>query len=378
MKKRIIILGATGSIGISTVECIRAFKEKFTIVGLSAHTNETLLLKLATEFNVDQLSLTGRDRADSSRIKFFGSNGVLELLENTEADIVVNGITGASGLLPSVTALRTGKDLALANKETAVIAGDLISELALNVNRSILPVDSEHAAIFQLTRFRPEAHIKKVVLTSSGGPFRNSDYKTLLKATPEQALQHPTWSMGAKISIDSATLANKGLEVLETKALFDTNYDSIEVLIHPQSYIHSLIKTHDGSLYAQISEPDMKVPIINALVYPDISMKAFTDLDLVDKTLTFSKPDVGRFPMLQYAYDVLRLQGSYPIAYNASNEIAVEHFLKKNIGFMDIPRVVNNILGLDWSASPKDFEQVLLADKEVRGKTEEIINNRWY
>jgi 1-deoxy-D-xylulose-5-phosphate reductoisomerase len=378
MKKQIIILGATGSIGINTIECIRAFKEKFTIVGLSAHTNEHMLLEFAREFGVKQLALTGSTHSKSGKVGYFGAEGVLELLEQTEADIVVNGITGASGLLPSVRTLETGKDLALANKETAVIAGDLIFELALKMNRTILPVDSEHAAIFQLTRFRPEAHIKKVVLTSSGGPFRNADYKTLLKATPEQALQHPTWSMGAKISIDSATLANKGLEVLETKALFDTDYDSIEVLIHPQSYVHSLVKTHDGSLYAQISEPDMKVPIINALVYPDIAMKAFTDLDLVDKTLTFSKPDVGRFPMLQYAYDVLKLRGAYPIAYNASNEIAVEHFLKKNIGFMDIPRVVNNILGLDWTHTPTDFEQVLTADREVRQKTEEIIENRWY
>jgi 1-deoxy-D-xylulose-5-phosphate reductoisomerase len=184
--------------------------------------------------------------------------------------------------------------------------------------------------------------------------------------------------MGSKISIDSATLANKGLEVIETVALFDTDYNNIEVLIHPQSYVHSLIKTNDGSLYAQISEPDMKVPIINALLYPDISKKAFTDLDLVDKTLNFAKPDVGRFPMLQYAYEVLKAQGAYAIAYNASNEIAVKHFLKRVIGFMDIPRVVNKILQSNWDSYPKNFDEVLQIDEEVRQKAAELIINRWY
>ncbi|MGM0431219.1 MAG: 1-deoxy-D-xylulose-5-phosphate reductoisomerase [Spirochaetota bacterium] len=377
MKKKVIILGATGSIGNSTIECIRSQKDIFQIVGLTSHSSATALRLLADEFDVKQTVLSCCSD-DENHFAYYGSSGILQMLQDTEADIVVNGITGASGLMPSVYALETDKDLALANKETAVIAGNLISDLAVKNNRTILPVDSEHAAIFQLTRFRPTSYIKKIILTSSGGPFRNADYKTLLRATPEQALQHPTWSMGSKISIDSATLANKGLEVIETVSLFDTSWEHIDVLIHPQSYVHSLIKTHDGSLYAQISEPDMKVPIINALLYPDITKKTFTELDLVDKTLTFSNPDMGRFPMLQYSYQVLKSGGAYAIAYNASNEIAVEHFLHRGIGFMDIPRVVNNILQLDWSQRPGSFEEVLLIDREVRRESAEIIKKRWY
>lgn len=378
MKKKIIILGATGSIGINTIECIRSQKDKFSIVGLTAHTNVERLVELGLEFSVTHIAASGVSSYKDDSIRYFGAQGIIDMLQDVDADIVVNGITGASGLMPSVYSLATGKHLALANKETVVIAGSLISQLAMKHDRMILPVDSEHAAIFQLTRFRPASYVKKIILTSSGGPFRNSDYKTLLKATPEEALQHPTWSMGAKISVDSATLANKGLEVIETATLFDTHYSDIEVLIHPQSYVHSLIKTYDGSLYAQISEPDMKVPIMNALLYPDIGMKSFTELDLTDKVLTFCRPDTSRFPMLQYAYDVLQEGKAYSIAYNASNEIAVNQFINKRIGFMDIHRVVYKTLQDDWGYSPESFEEVLDIDRRVRSRTMELIENKWY
>ncbi len=378
MKKRIIILGATGSIGYNTIEFIRSQKDAFSIVGMSAHTKVEEFLKLASEFSVDNLAISGFSSYKDDSIKYFGDSGIIELLQDVDADIVVNGISGASGLLPSVHTLKTGKDLALANKETAVIAGSLVMNLAKECGKKILPVDSEHAAIFQLLRYRPVEQLSKIILTSSGGPFRTSDYKVLVNATPEDAVKHPTWNMGNKISIDSATLANKGLEVIETTSLFDVTYEDVEVLIHPQSYMHSLIKTTDGSLYAQISEPDMKVPIMNALLHPEIGKKPFTQLDLTNKVLEFYKPDTGRFPMLQYAYDALKHGGSYSIVYNAANEVAVGSFIKRQIGFMDIPRIVNNILQNDWSSVPQSFEDVLDIDIRSRVKTMEAIDNKWY
>ncbi|MCF7940155.1 MAG: 1-deoxy-D-xylulose-5-phosphate reductoisomerase [Spirochaetia bacterium] len=378
MHKRIIVLGVTGSIGWNTLEFIRSQREHFTIVGMSAHTASDKLLELSAEFPLSKLALSGSTSCEHERITYHGEQGLLDMITDEQADIVVNGISGASGLMPSVAALSSGKDLALANKETAVIAGSLIMRLASDMGRTILPVDSEHAAIFQLSRYRPAVQLNKIILTSSGGPFRNSDYKTLLNATPEMALRHPTWTMGSKISIDSATLANKGLEVIETTSLFAVTHSDIEVLIHPQSYVHSLVRTTDGSLYAQISEPDMRVPIMNALLYPHIGKRSFTQLDLTDKVLEFFKPDLGRFPMLQYAYDVLKSAGSYSIVYNAANEVAVEYFLNKKVGFMDIHRIVNQTLQDDWVHTPSSFDEVLEIDTYTRIRTLENIKNKCY
>ncbi len=374
MKKRIIILGATGSIGFNTLDVVRRFHEDFEIVGMTAHTQTELLCKIAQEFDVKNLALSGKVK-QIEEISHYGSQGVLDLIHQTEADIVVNGISGAAGLMPSVVTLESDKDLALANKETVVTAGPLISELAKSKNKRIQPVDSEHAAIFQLTRFRPENHLKKIILTSSGGPFRNTDHESMKKATLKDALNHPTWAMGSKISIDSATLANKGLEVIETVHLFGVSPDMIDVLIHPQSLVHSLIKATDGSQYAQISEPDMKVPIMNALLYPEIGNTMFKDLDLTDKVLEFFKPDTQRFPMLKYAYEVLRAEGSYSIAFNAANEVAVEAFISGQIKFMDIPELVSSVLQLDWSQKSLSFAEVLSIDRKVREKSIEILES---
>lgn len=377
MKKKIMVLGATGSVGKNTIEFIRSEKHRFQITALSAHSNKATLQRLAKEFDVTHTALSCESSKDPA-FTYHGTKGLLQMIDEVDADIVVNGISGAAGLLPSVHALESGKDLALANKETVVIAGELICELASKKGASILPVDSEHAAIFQLTRFRPHEHIKKIVLTSSGGPFRTAEYKTLLQATADMALRHPTWSMGHKISIDSATLANKGLEVIETVRLFDVRMEDIEVVIHPQSYVHSLIKTTDGSQYAQISEPDMRVPIMNALMYPEIGQQSFAELDLTDKVFEFFKPDYKRFPMLQLAFDVLAHAGSYSIAYNAANEIAVELFLSGDIGFMDIPRIVSRTLEHDWQYKPESFEHVLSIDTRSREVTREIVEHRWF
>lgn len=378
MKKRVIILGVTGSIGFNTLEFIRSQREHFTIAAMSAHTNSSRLLELKKEFPLSVLAITGTESSPDESIRYAGSDQLIKMLYDVDADIVVNGISGASGLMPSVHSLKSGKHLALANKETAVIAGKMIMDLAIENGKRILPVDSEHAAIFQLSRFRPTEHITKIILTSSGGPFRTTDYKRLLTATCQDALKHPTWNMGAKISIDSASLANKGLEVIETKSLFDVSANNIEVLIHPQSYVHSLVKTTDGSLYAQISEPDMRVPIMNALLYPEIGKRAFTQLDLTNKTLEFYKPDCGRFPMLQYAFEVLERQGAYSIVYNAANEVAVSAFLQERIGFMDIPRIVHLLLQKDWAHAPSSFEEILEIDQRCRTIAEESITSKWY
>ena len=358
MKKRIILLGATGSIGKNSLEVIRQLPDEFEIVGITAHSNRSALEQIAAEFKVPNTALSGHDRN--------GYDAILDLIRDTDADIVINGISGAAGLMPSVVSLESGKDLALANKETVVIAGHLISDLAGRMDCRIQPVDSEHAAIFQLTRFRPENHLTHILLTSSGGPFRTATLEQMEHATIEDALKHPTWAMGSKISIDSATLANKGLEVIETVHLFGVQPEQIEVLIHPQSYVHSLIRTTDGSQYAQISKPDMKVPIMNALLYPEIGNHLFNSFSLKGAVLEFFDPDLERFPMLCYAYDVLALGGSYSIAYNGANEMAVEAFIQKRIPFMGIPAMVHEVLQHDWSMTPETFSHVLAVDADVR------------
>jgi 1-deoxy-D-xylulose-5-phosphate reductoisomerase len=374
MQKKIIILGCTGSIGRSTLQAISCFPEKFSIVAVSANTNEQELLDIKKRFNIPVAALSGKVPANNLEINFSGTNGLLEMIETTSADIVLNGISGAHGLSPSIAALSSGKNLVLANKETVVMANSLIFDLAEKNNLSIIPVDSEHSAILQLIRFKPEKFLNKIILTASGGPFRKTPIDLLHKITPEDAVKHPTWSMGKKISIDSATLANKGLEVIETHMFFNTPPDKIEVLIHPQSIVHSMISTTDGSLYAQLSRTDMKIPIMNALMFPDITEKPFEPFDLSGHTLSFEKPDKEKFPMLGFAYQALELLGSYSIAYNAVNEVAVEHFISGSIKFTDIASLTSKVLQLDWSTAPLSFDDVFFIDNEIRIKSKEMLN----
>jgi 1-deoxy-D-xylulose-5-phosphate reductoisomerase len=370
--KKVIILGCTGSIGASTMEIIANFPADFSVEALSAHSSEKALLTLKKKHPRAKLALTGVDRPRDG-INYSGTEGLLRMLEETNADIVVNGISGAAGLPPSVKSLETGKDLALANKETIVTAGDLIFALAKKNNCTILPVDSEHSALFHLLLGREPDTVSELILTASGGPFTDMPFEEQKKVTPAQALKHPNWDMGAKITIDSATLANKGLEVIEAWKLFNLPLDKISVLVHRQSLVHSLIRTTDNALYGQFSAPDMKLPIQNALFYPKLRPVKAAYTDLCGPPLTFEKPNMERFPMLALAYQAAEKAGPYPIVYNGSNEIAVAAFLQEKIGFTQIAEVTHAMLSKDWPNLEGSWEGIAEIDRLSRDKATTFI-----
>ena len=375
MRKKIIILGATGSIGKGTLEVVRKNRDKLEIVAISAHTNKKELIAISNEFDIPVLALSGID-SDDPGIDYSGNDSVLTMLKNTEADIVVNGIAGSDGLMPSVAALQSGKNLALANKETIVMAGKLIMNLARDLGKKILPVDSEHSAIFHLLENRDPDSVHEIILTASGGPFRLLPLNEFKNIKLQDALKHPTWEMGRKITIDSATMANKGLEVIEANELFSLPGDKIKVLIHPESRVHSLIRTKDRSMFAQISNPDMRIPIGNALFYPELMSTSFGDLNLADKSLTFFQADFQRYPLLKLAYDTVDQGGAYPLAYNAANEIAVEYFINNKIKFTEISYIVSKILQENWSMKPRSFDEILEIDLLVRKNTMSYIEKQ--
>ncbi len=374
MRKKIIILGVTGSIGKGTLDVIRENRDIFEISAISAHNSSEALINISNEFD-PILVLSGRDSNDT-KITYSGIGSIIKMLENTEADIVVNGIAGSDGLMPSVTSLLSGKNLALANKETIVMAGKLIMNLAGNLGKKIIPVDSEHSAIFHLLENRDPDSVEEIILTASGGPFRLLPLDNFNKITLEDSLKHPTWAMGRKITIDSATMANKGLEVIEAHELFLLPGDKIKVLIHPESRVHSLIRTTDASMFAQISDPDMRIPIGNALFYPQLITSSFGKLDLTDQSLTFFKADFQKYPLLKSAYKTIDAGGAYPLAFNAANEIAVEYFINKKINFLEISNIVFNILQDDWSIKPGSFNEVIETDLLVRKKTINYIEKQ--
>ena len=361
--KRVLVLGCTGSIGTSTLDIINNMPEDFCVCGLQAHSNKDRLCALSKEYNCPSLLSS----EDSSAQAF------QKLIEESKPDIVVNGISGAAGLLPSKIVLENGIDLALANKETIVMAGPLIKELAHDKGAKLLPVDSEHSAIFNLTQRIGMNNISKIVITASGGPFRTYTKEQLENVTLEQALKHPTWNMGKKITIDSSTLANKGLEVIEAAFLFDVTADQIEVVVHPQSLIHSLVRTNDGELYAQISEPDMKHPILCALNWPENKECYMEQFDLFDKTMSFFRPRMNDFPLLSFAFECVKQGKCYPIAFNAANEIAVNAFIDGKINYSAIPRIVRSVQDYNWNTYLDSFETVFEADKKARGLALELI-----
>lgn len=363
--KNILILGCTGSIGTSALNIAREFPDRFNVVGLTAHKSKERLQELSKEFGNVPTCLTGVD-----------SEEALERLINTcGADIVVNGIAGSPGLMPSVFVLRAGIDLALANKETIVMAGPLIARLAREHNCRILPVDSEHSAVFTLMEKFGSDSIGQIVLTASGGPFREKKSEDLPFMRPADALKHPTWNMGTKITIDSASLANKGLEVIEACRLFNISPDRVKVTVHPQSLVHSLIRTRDGVLYAQISPPDMRHPILTALTWPDFVPSSLEEWDITaGGTLNFYPPRMNDFPMLPLAYKSLSM-ASGPIAYNAANEIAVEAFLNGKIAFTQIAYVTDRILAMDWNKEPVTIDDVFLFDNKARQQAKKIVED---
>jgi 1-deoxy-D-xylulose-5-phosphate reductoisomerase len=379
MKKKIAVLGVTGSIGKNTLDVLRNGKERFEPVLFSAGKNAEELLKLKKEFPNALFALA--DEEPSTKIKekeeidYIGKEGLLNAISIAKADITVNGIAGAAGLEPSLAVLNSGSNLALANKETVVMAGHIVCTLAKEKKVHIIPVDSEHSAVFKLLEGLGRDNAKEIILTASGGPFRNYSMEMLTGITPKEALAHPTWNMGPKITVDSATLANKGLEVIEAAGLFGFPPEKIKVTIHPQSIVHSMIRLKNGAIYAQMSNPDMKLPIHDALYWPETEYSPFGILDFDSLSLSFEKCDFEKFRMLPLAYKALEEGPPFPTVYNAANETAVKAFFEGIIGFLEIPCVVGYVLDHSfWSRKESDtIEAVLNRDKEARELAWEFI-----
>ena len=369
MKKRIALLGATGSIGKSSLDVIARNRDDFEVVLLSAHSNSSELDALSSKWPCAVCVLSGEDG---------GKEKLIQAIAGARADITINGISGGAGLEPSLAAIGSGSNLALANKETIVMAGELVLRLAREKNVKIIPVDSEHSAIFHLI----EAHcakenlVEEIILTASGGPFRNLSLKEMQSVSPEDALSHPTWKMGPKITIDSASMANKGLEIIEACALFNMPPVKVKVVIHPQSVVHSMVRLRNGVIYAQLSMPDMRHPIHDALYWPRTTQSGLETLNFDSLTLEFKKPDLQKFAMLDLAWKAAERGGLYPCAYNAANEAAAAAFLEERIGFLDIPKITGYVLEEDWSSACRDIETVLKADADARLKAHFYIKNR--
>jgi len=367
--RKIIVLGATGSIGSQTLDCIEEANRKspgsFVVTGLSSNTNKAALLDSGARFPTAQLALQGIQDG-STGIHFTGIDAVSSLLDTADADLVVNGISGSAGLLASVRTLSSGKNLALANKESVVMGYSHLRILADRHGLSIIPVDSEHAALFQLISRIGADSIEELTITASGGPFRLKSERELENITPDEAARHPVWNMGRKISIDSATLANKGLELIEAVRLFGVPETRVKVLIHPESLVHALVRTIDGALYAHMSSPDMRLPIDIALHWPEEVPTLFGRLDLAGKTLHFEDPDTRRFPMLSLARKAACSGEAATIAYNAANEIAVEAFESGKLRFTGIVSVVAAVLEGDWTFPVPDLGSIFDIDAKAR------------
>jgi 1-deoxy-D-xylulose-5-phosphate reductoisomerase len=370
--KRLAVLGSTGSIGRQTLDIVRSLPERFRIVGLAAGKNLDLLAEQVSEFKPDfvNYSLVGRDAKDTrNRLGVMGCTyqSLEEMARNPDVDTVVIATSGVSGLGATLAAVVAGKTIALANKESLVAAGEIITGQAKRSGARILPVDSEHSAIWQCLNGEKQA-ARRIILTASGGPFRDSSKTQMARITVEQALDHPSWKMGKKVTIDSATLMNKGLEVIEAHWLFDINVEDVVVLIHPQSIIHSMVEFVDGSVKAQLSYPDMRLPIQYALSYPD--RFANPDLPRLDwsnfSQLTFQQPDVARFPCLRLAIEAGRKGGTYPAVLCAADEVAVDLFLSRRIGFVDIARLVEQVLERHRQVSRPSVEEIMAADTWAR------------
>lgn len=383
MAKHIAILGATGSIGSSTLEVISLFPEKFKVVSLTASENVDKLEMQIRRFRPSLVSLTSekaavelRKRCRNLNVEILsGMEGLIAASTIPEADIIVSAIAGSAGLIPTFSAIKAGKTVALANKETMVMAGEIVTKEADQRGIRILPIDSEHSAIFQIMGEGRWADVHRIILTASGGPFLKTSPEEKKKVTVKEALKHPNWSMGAKVTIDSATLMNKGLEVIEARWLFDVSINQIEVLIHPQSIVHSMVEFRDGAVIGQMGLPDMRIPIAYALSYPERLDLMMPRLDLTKTgVLTFENPDMEKFPCLSYAYESVKAGGTMPAVLNSSNEIAVKGFLQGRIGFLDIERIVGETMGRHEIRRVETMEDVLIADNWAREEAERIIN----
>lgn len=370
--KAVTILGSTGSIGRQTLDVIR--KLKFKVKALSANRNIELLEKQIKEFKPEVVAVMDRNKAAELQRKvgievYEGLNGLIEI--SKYGDLVVNSLVGSVGVLPTINAIENGKDIALANKECLVIAGSFIMKLKEKMEVNLIPIDSEHSAIFQC--IEALKRVNRIILTCSGGPFRDLTKAELENVTVEDALKHPTWDMGKKITVDSATLMNKGFEVIEAHHLFNLPYEKIEVVIHPQSIVHGMVEFCDHSIKAQLSIPDMRIAIQYALTYPERVDNEIRSLDL--NALEFKKPNLELFPCLGYAYEAGKLGGSLPAVLNAANEVAVEYFINKKIKFLDIPKIIRIMMDKHKIIKHPDLEEILDIDCKTKVETKRVIES---
>lgn len=382
--KALSLLGSTGSIGQNVLAVVRQFPDRFRIVGLSAGRNIQLLAQQVIEFEPEWVAIGDPDLIPSLAAKLpagyrnrlvAGTEGNCHLATLPTADMVVSAVVGAVGLLPALAAIHAGKNVGLANKETLVMAGRLIMDAVRTHGVRLLPIDSEHSAIFQALEAGRREDVARIILTASGGPFRTWKAEALASVVPDQALAHPNWAMGRKISIDSATLMNKGLEVIEARWLFDISPEQIEVVVHPESIVHSLVEYQDGSVVAQLGIPDMRIPIAYALSYPERIELGLKRLNLAQcGGLAFEQPDMERFPALRLAYDALAAGGVMPATLNAANEVAVDAFLAGRIGFTQITGIVAKALEATIQADELDLQAILSADHEARMVAEQAVN----
>jgi 1-deoxy-D-xylulose-5-phosphate reductoisomerase len=373
--KKISILGSTGSIGRQTLQVVDMFPGEFEVVGLSAGSNLDLLVEQVHKYKPAVVSIMDQTRflelrqaLSGLRLEILcGEEGLTRVASYPTADVLVTAVSGSIGLTPTLEAIRQGKVIALANKETLVAAGSLVMAEARKFGAQIIPVDSEHSAIFQCLEQEGKA-VSRLLVTASGGPFRGKKRQDLSGVSKEVALRHPNWAMGAKITIDSATLMNKGLEVIEARWFFDLDWDKISVLVHPQSIVHSMVEYQDGSILAHLGQPDMRIPIQYALTYPNRRGNSLEKLNLVGKTLTFEEPDLESFPALALAFEAGRRGGSLPAVMNAANEIAVQLFLADKLDFLTITHLVEKVMASHELINNPDLEQILQADAWAREK----------
>jgi len=382
--KNIAILGSTGSIGTQALEVIRQNPDRFRAFVLTANSNAGLLIKQALEFNPEYVVIAEQSKLDevksalrNTEIKVLcGQDELCATLERPEIGLVLTAMVGFAGLIPTLAAIKAGKDIALANKETLVVAGDLVTSLAKEHGVKILPVDSEHSAIFQCLAGEEQNPIEKIYLTASGGPFRGKDRDFLANITRKEALKHPNWVMGEKITIDSASLMNKGLEVIEAKWLFDLDVSQIDVIVHPQSIVHSLVQFRDGSMKAQMGLPDMKLPIQYAMAYPERIENTFPRFNFTDfPNLSFEQADKTTFRNLALAFDALNVGGNMPCVINAANEVVVAEFLKDRIGFLKMSDIIEQCMSEITFISDPSLDDYLESDRITRILAQELVTN---
>ena len=384
MKKKIAILGSTGSIGTQTLEVVAAYPERYEVYALCAHRSIDKLIEQARTFHPEVVCIADEtlypalcEALSDLEIKVWaGEDAIAQMVTMPSIDVVVAAMVGYAGLRPTIEAIKAGKTIALANKETLVVAGEIICALAQQYHAPILPVDSEHSAIFQSLVGEDHSEIEKILLTASGGPFRTYTLDQMRQVTAAEALKHPNWDMGAKITIDSATMMNKGFEVIEAKWLFGVPVDKIEVLVHPQSIVHSAVQFTDGAIKAQLGAPDMRLPIQYALSFPERLASDFPRVDWTQMTnLTFEQPDLQRFPNLQLAYEAMRRAGTVPCVLNAANEVVNLAFRQNKCGFLQMSEIIAETMDKTSFIPSPTYEDYVAIDKEARIKAQELLKN---